>query len=239
MPSPPALNIDQLHFQWPQSSDSRNDWSMHIDALSIAAGERVFLFGPSGSGKSTLLGLIAGVLDPASGHIEIHGQAISGLKAHQRDQFRANHLGMIFQLFNLVPYLSVIENVLLPCRFSQARRQRVDGPPEREAHRLLDHLDLHASERAKPVSELSIGQQQRVAAARALIGRPSLIIADEPTSALDADRQESFLELLSSECAASGASLLFVSHDQRLAERFDQRINLLDIAGKPIETAHQ
>lgn len=221
----PALQINELRFRW---SDPSN-WSLQLPDMTISPGQRVFLFGPSGSGKSTLLSLIAGVLAPQSGSIRIHGEAINALNPSQRDRFRADHLGLIFQMFNLVSYLTVIENVVLPCRFSQARRNRINGDLEAEAHRLLDHLDLDPVERGKPVSELSIGQQQRVAAARALIGSPSLIIADEPTSALDADRQEAFLELLSAECAAHGSSLLFVSHDQRLAPRFDQRLNLLDL----------
>ena len=193
------------------------------------AGERVFIHGPSGSGKSTLLALLGGVLIPERGSVQVLGTELSSLPPARRDRFRGDHVGFVFQLFNLVPYLSVLENVVLPCRFSARRRGRAidaGGSVHAEAVRLLSHLDLEPSLLARQVTDLSVGQQQRVAAARALLGRPEIVVADEPTSALDANRQESFLRLLLQECAAAGATLLFVSHDRRLAVQFTREIDL-------------
>lgn len=206
---------------------------LDIAALHIRAGERVFLQGPSGSGKTTLLNLMGGVASPESGNITILNQDLTGMSNARRDQFRADNIGFIFQLFNLVPYLSLIENVTLPCRFSTARRQRVQArgtTVEEEAYRLLRHMNLDAAQLgSRPVSQLSVGQQQRVAAARCLIGSPPLVIADEPTSAIDSDARNTFLDLLFAELSASGASLLFVSHETGLGPLFDRTIPLADI----------
>jgi putative ABC transport system ATP-binding protein len=196
----------------------------------LGRGERLFLRGASGSGKSTLLHLIAGGLVPRAGRIAVAGQAISALGARARDRARADHIGLIFQQFNLLPYLSVLDNVLLPCRFSARRRARAlarDPDLTAAATRLLDALDLAPSLRARDVSALSVGQQQRVAAARALIGAPELILADEPTSALDDDARRRFLDLLFAECAAAESALLLVSHDANLAEFFPRQLHLI------------
>lgn len=205
--------------------------------FSMVRGERVFLKGPSGSGKSTFLGLVAGVLQPRSGELTVAGHDFAALSAARRDGVRASDIGVIFQIFNLLPYLSLIENVMLPCRFSAARdavaRER-SGSVREEAIRLLERLGLGAHDiQTTPVSNLSVGQQQRGAAARALIGDPALILADEPTSALDTDARDAFLALLLEEAGRSGAGLLFVSHDRSLAERFDRSVDLttLNAAG--------
>ncbi|MES1162446.1 MAG: ATP-binding cassette domain-containing protein, partial [Rhizobacter sp.] len=142
--------------------------------------------------------------------------------------FRADHVGYIFQQFNLLPYLSVIDNVLLPCRFSALRAQRA-GVPHRAAESLLARVGLAQALWSRPAAQLSVGQQQRVAAARALIGTPELVIADEPTSALDAPLRDGFMDLLLGECRAAGSTLVFVSHDERLAARFDRRLSLPEI----------
>lgn len=218
----PAIALDGVVFAWPGADAPCLD----IGQLDIAAGERVFLHGPSGSGKSTLLSLIGGVVSPQAGRVRVLGQDLAALSAPARDRFRAAHIGFVFQLFNLLPYLSALDNIVLPCRFSRERATRVDGMPGDEARRLAARLDLDEALLRRPAAQLSVGQQQRVAAARALIGRPGLIVADEPTSALDADRQQAFVDLLRSECEASGASLLFVSHDPRLAQHFTRRIDL-------------
>jgi putative ABC transport system ATP-binding protein len=190
----------------------------------------VFLKGASGSGKSTLLGLIGGVLTHDAGDVRILGQPLQELSAIRRDAFRASHIGYIFQMFNLLPFLSTVENVLLTTRFSRERASRVGGDPRGEAKRLLAALGLRdPALLERPITALSIGQQQRVAAARALMGRPELVIADEPTSALDTDSRFDFLELLQSECAAAGSSLLFVSHDTGLAGAFDRTVAMGDI----------
>ncbi len=220
-----AIDIDGLRFAWPGGPAI-----LDIASMRVEAGERVFLRGPSGSGKSTLLGLIAGVLAAQSGHVRVLGSDMASMSASQRDKHRAANIGVIFQLFNLVPYLSVMGNVLLPLRFSSERRRRISGDVQSEAGRLLARLGLDDTELiARRVSDLSVGQQQRVAAARALIGAPPLIIADEPTSALDSDARDRFIELLSEEASRSGASLLFVSHDMALAHHFGRTFDLTAI----------
>lgn len=219
-----VIQIEGLQFSWNEDLDPL----LKVDLFSMAGGERLFLHGASGCGKSTLLGLIAGVLYPQGGSIEVLGHNLGTMSAAARDTFRASHFGIIFQQFNLIPYLSVIENVTLPCHFSKLRREKAvkrSATPEQEALRLLDHLDMAQDELIhKPVTELSVGQQQRVAAARALIGAPEIIIADEPTSSMDADRRTAFIELLFRECKATASTLLFVSHDQGLQRPFDRVI---------------
>ena len=207
-----------------------------IDQFTAEAREHVFLHGASGSGKSTLLNLIGGVLTPESGKLELLGEEVSAISSLAQDRFRVDHIGFIFQQFNLIPYLSVLDNVLLPCRFSprRAARATADGRSlQIEAERLLAELDLEPQLGGQKAADLSVGQQQRVAAARALIGRPEIIMADEPTSALDAARQEAFVDLLISEAVAAGSTLIFVSHDQRLAQHFGRCVRLEDI-NRPI-----
>ena len=220
----PVIEIANLSFAWKKQAQP----VLNIESLQISRGERVFLRGPSGSGKSTLLNLLAGVTLPQSGVLKVLGQNMSALRSAQRDHFRAHHIGFIFQMFNLIPYLSVVENVTLPCRFSDKRKHKVLAQAEsleQEAIRLLDHLDMAQDNVLHtPVNELSVGQQQRVAAARALIGSPELVIADEPTSSLDADRRSAFIELLFRECDSAHATLIFVSHDNSLQAPFERTI---------------
>lgn len=223
-----VIALDQVTFTWPGNTQP----VLHVDTLRIAAHEQVLISGPSGCGKSTLLGLIAGILTPQHGNIEVLGTSLSSLNASQRDAFRADHIGFIFQQFNLIPYLSIIDNVLLPCRFSAVRRQRAtaDGHTlQAVCETLLHTLDLSPDLWHTPVTRLSIGQQQRVAAARALIGKPEIMIADEPTSALDIDRQNAFLDLVMAACHNTQAALVMISHDRRLATRFTRHIAFDDI----------
>lgn len=232
----PAIEITGLEFAWP-----RREPLLRIERLSIERGERVFLNGPSGSGKSTLLGLIGAVLQPQSGSVRVIGTCVNELRVTERDRFRGEHLGFIFQMFNLIPYLTILENVLLPLQFSPARLGRLGAvPPAQEAGRLLTALGLEDRDLlSRPVVELSIGQQQRVAAARALIGRPDVLIADEPTSSLDADAREDFLRLLMSECDAFGTTVLFVSHDRSLSSLFQRALTLADVNGVSRSTIRQ
>ncbi len=193
----------------------------------------MLLVGPSGGGKSTLLSLLAGVVTPQQGSIGVLGTDLGSLSRSARDRFRANHFGIIFQQFNLLPYASVVDNVVLPLHFSKQRRARVvaERPVEEEARRLLQRLGLDAmSIEGARASDLSVGQQQRVAAARALIGAPELIIADEPTSSLDRGHQVAFLDLLFADLEAAGTSLIMVSHDETLADRFSRVVRLDDVA---------
>lgn len=202
---------------------------LDIPALDVARGERLFLHGPSGSGKTTLLGLLAGVLVPRAGSVTVLGTDLARLPGGARDRFRAEHLGYVFQMFNLIPYLSVRDNITLPCRLSAARRARLGGASaDAQAARLCDRLGI-APLLDAPVTALSVGQQQRVAVARALIGAPELVVCDEPTSALDADRRDRFLELLFASCAEAGSALVFVSHDLSLAARFSRTVELADV----------
>ncbi|NHI01971.1 MULTISPECIES: ABC transporter ATP-binding protein [Oceanimonas] len=222
----PLIAIRNLYFAWPGQPALLN-----IGELTLAPGERLFIKGPSGSGKSTLLGLLAGIHAAPRGSLHILEQDLGALSAHKRDRFRADHLGYIFQQFNLLPFLSVVENVTAALTFSRYKRRRLTAPAEQEAKRLLAALQLPDALWQQPVHQLSIGQQQRVAAARALIGRPELVIADEPTSALDADSRAAFMALLFAECDHQGSGLVFVSHDTGLEPLFSRVESLKALNG--------
>jgi putative ABC transport system ATP-binding protein len=224
-----AIELSKLRFSWRDDHDP----VLMVEHLQINQGERVFIAGPSGGGKSTLLSLLAGVIVPQRGTIVVNGCQLNALRSAARDRFRADNIGFIYQMFNLIPYLSVVENVTLPCRFSSRRRDRASVRSSgciHEALRLLNHLGMdEPSVINKPVTELSVGQQQRVAAARALIGTPAILIADEPTSSLDADHREAFIQLLFNECDRIETTIVFVSHDMGLEDLFDRTIQLSDI----------
>jgi putative ABC transport system ATP-binding protein len=224
-----AIRIRDLRFRWrPGLAEV-----LAIPRFQVGRGEHLFIRGASGSGKSTLLSLLAGVNAPSAGEIRVLDQPLHRLSGVQRDHFRADHIGFVFQLFNLIPYLSVLENVTLPCRFSKLRTRRATAAGcslDSEARRLLAHLEMDSDELIhRRVTELSVGQQQRVATARALIGAPEILIADEPTSALDSDMRENFIRLLFQECAATGSTLLFVSHDRQLEGLFGHHIAMDEI----------
>ena len=225
--SPDLIEITQLGFAWPGQPEL-----LDIPSFTLSHGVSLFLKGPSGSGKTTLLGLLGGVQKPDRGSVRLLGTDLGQLSSSARDRFRVDHTGYIFQQFNLLPFLPVLENVLLPCRFSvprAARARKRHGSIEQAATRLLAQLGIRSELLERRADSLSIGQQQRVAAARALIGQPELVIADEPTSALDTDSREAFIQLLFSECREAGSSLLFVSHDQSLAPLFDHSLSLSDL----------
>ena len=218
------IHLRDLRFRWP---DQQEDL-LHIPELVVYRGEHLFIQGPSGSGKTTLLNLLTGINLPTAGEITVLDEPLSELSNSRRDQFRADHLGVIFQQFNLLPYLSLLENVLLPCGFSQ-RKKTSAGDINVSARRLLAHLGLAESLLNQPVSKLSVGQQQRAAVARALIGSPEVVIADEPTSALDSGSRDRFLDLLFRETEEQGSTLIFVSHDQHIAEQFEHVVDLKQI----------
>ena len=228
----PAVELSALRFAYRLGRDV-----LSIDHLRVDRGETVFLHGPSGSGKTTLLGILAGVLRASNGRVRVLGKDFTTMSSGARDAFRARHLGYVFQMFNLIPYLSVRENILLPVRLDAHRRAKLGATSLTAAARdiagELDIVELLDS----PISELSVGQQQRVAAARALIGAPEVIIADEPTSALDTDRREQFLQLLFASCRHAGATLIFVSHDHTLMPLFSRTVELSVInreAARPV-----
>ncbi|WP_028115655.1 ABC transporter ATP-binding protein [Ferrimonas senticii] len=212
-----VLLINDLKHQWAA------DHGLSVNQLSVNAGEMVMLQGASGSGKTTLMNLIAGVLPLAEGEITLAEQRLSQLSASQRDSLRARVLGIVFQQFNLLPYLSVLDNVLLPLKF---QGKRVDGSAKARAQSLLSALEMDVNLQQQSVNRLSVGQQQRVAAARALLGSPKLILADEPTSALDPDNRDRFMALLSEQCRQQGTALLLISHDPALQALADRRYQL-------------
>ncbi len=195
---------------------------LDIPSLVVNESEFVFLFGASGSGKSTLLELIAGVLHSQSGELKVCGQDLTRLSLAELDRFRAENIGYIFQSFNLIPYLSVLENILLPFLFQKADVDEADLTALTKSLGLQNYLN-------RPVSQLSVGQQQRVAVARALIKKPKIILADEPTSALDYDHRENFLKILFELCRTHKTSVLFVSHDLSIAKLFDRSVSLSDL----------
>jgi putative ABC transport system ATP-binding protein len=201
---------------------------VNIPDWEIPAGKMCFLSGPSGCGKSTLLEILAGIQKENAGEVRIGETLVSALGPLERDRFRADHLGYVFQSFNLIPYLNVQENVQLALEMSEVKRKKV-GDSSQKISELLESLGMGELQH-RPVTELSIGQQQRVALARALIGEPELILADEPTSALDYDHREKFLKLLFQEARKVKSTVLFVSHDRSLEKLFDQSIAFSELS---------
>ncbi|WP_049630660.1 ABC transporter ATP-binding protein [Cellvibrio sp. pealriver] len=214
-----AISLQSVQYAWAKQDSP----FLAIDDLCIASGEKIFLYGASGSGKSTLLNLIAGVVSPRAGSIHVLGQDIARMSNRQRDQFRAQYMGIIFQQFNLIPYLNCVENLQMRVEFLP-RDQKQSAVAQIPV--LLERLGI-ANVAQQQANQLSVGQQQRVALARALLGSPRIIIADEPTSALDADLRETFMQLLF-ELLDEKTALLFVSHDQQLLPRFDRVLNMQD-----------
>ena len=225
-----AISLSNIKFSW---GPAKSDFQLKINNFQLQRQESAILVGPSGAGKSTLLSLICGTIQPKEGSVKILDQTTENKSAAEKDSFRADHLGIIFQQFNLIPYLSAIDNVLLPLHFSYNRKKRSGKTQSKlvqEAERLLRALGIAPETLGKQkANTLSIGQQQRVAAARAFIGSPELIIADEPTSSLDEKSQDEFLDQLFSQKEITGATLLMVSHNARVAERFNRLIRLQDI----------
>ncbi|WP_313435940.1 ATP-binding cassette domain-containing protein [Stenotrophomonas sp.] len=223
MTAAPVIALDEVRFGYGDRC------VLDIPQLRIDAGSSVLLRGASGSGKSTLLGLLAGVLSPEQGRVDVAGTALHTVKPAARDRFRADQLGVIFQQFNLLPFLSVRDNVALGLRFSPLRSARAGRPVDNEIRRLLQALQLDPALMPRRAGTLSVGQQQRVAAARALIGGPAVLLADEPTSALDRQAATAFLQLMAAQCAAAGTTAVVVSHDESLQPLFDRVVHLQDI----------
>ncbi len=217
MPDGQILCMTDVAFRWP----GRASFSLKVPGFTISRRESVMIVGDSGSGKSTLLSLICGTLRADSGTIVVGGVELGALSAAGRDRFRADRIGVIFQQFNLLPHATVRDNIVLPLMFSADRRKRA-GDVDAEVLRLLQAMGLDGAVATSRAGRLSVGQQQRVAVARALIGQPDLIVADEPTSALDHQAQAGFLDLLFAQMHANDSSLLLVSHDERLGRRFDR-----------------
>jgi len=218
------ININSCKFKYDGSEKNIVD----IESLIIKSGEHIFLRGKSGSGKSTFLNLLTGVLEAQSGTIEILFQEMTSMSRSEKDRFRGDNFGTIFQQLNLIPYLSVEENIILACQFSKHKLESiVDMGAEIES--LLNALELPLSLKSKKAMSLSVGEQQRVAVVRALIGKPKIIIADEPTSALDSDTKGKFMQLLFNQVEAQGSTLVFVSHDSELSSYFERVYDFSEI----------
>lgn len=218
-----AIEIRNLKFGYLPGSEI-----IDIPAFEVERGERLFLYGPSGSGKTTFLGLLAGMMPPRSGTLKVMDQDLGALSPSGRDALRGKEIGYIFQMFNLIPYLNVLENILLPLSLSRDRAARLHKDSIEAVREIASHLKID-NILDKQVTQISVGQQQRVAVARALLGNPSIVLADEPTSALDADAKNLFLELLFSECDRLLATLIFVSHERALSSMFKKSQSLLEI----------
>ncbi|MFK8048624.1 MAG: ABC transporter ATP-binding protein [Halioglobus sp.] len=198
--------------------------TLKIPNWQVESGQQVFVHGPSGCGKSTLLNLISGLLECLEGEITVVGERLDLMSRIQRDRFRANHIGYVFQRFNLIPYLNAIENIELARSFSGDRRATAGATES-----LLETLNVEHAAWERPTAQLSMGQQQRVAIARALVNQPDILIADEPTSSLDQNNRDNFLSVLMPLVAEHKITLLFVSHDMTLAQHFNHVQALSDI----------
>jgi putative ABC transport system ATP-binding protein len=217
-----AIELSNVNYRYDkgslQSDLSISDWQVPV-------GQKLFLRGESGSGKTTLLNLIAGVLVPDDGDIRLLGERFSSLSARKRDVFRAKHIGVVYQQFNLIPFLSVLKNVQLAAHFGATPSVQV----ETTLAELLPKLALSTDCLSKQASHLSVGQQQRIAIARALINHPDILLVDEPTSALDAAARDSFMEVLIELCDKFNTTLLFVSHDAYLQQYFKDVIDIAQL----------
>jgi len=218
------IEIESCIFKYPQNKKN----SLDIKPLHVRQGEHIFLHGKSGSGKTTFLNVLCGIIEPVESNIQVLQTDFSALSSSQKDRFRADNYGTIFQQFNLLPYLSVKQNIALSCGFSKQKNSHVQDM-DGEIKRLLEALDLSSTLYDTPAMNLSVGEQQRVAVARALIGSPKIIIADEPTSALDSDTKERFMKLLFAQVEAQNSTLIFVSHDKSLSSYFGTHYDFADM----------
>ncbi len=218
-----TIELKNVCFKYPQSPEST---VINIKSWAVNQYERIFLHGPSGCGKSTLLNLLSGILRPSSGEILVLSKRLDLMTNRQLDRFRANHIGYIFQQFNLVPYLNAIDNIRLANQFSKKARGSL---LQENIVNLLSTLGIEDSDYCKPTEQLSIGQQQRTAIARAMINEPEILIADEPTSSLDKMNRDVFMSELHQMVSETKTTLIFVSHDLSLSDGFDRIDPLSDI----------
>lgn len=216
----PALEIRELKFRYGPSSS----WVLDIPKLTLETGEQLLLRGQSGGGKSTLLYLIAGLMEPVKGEIHVSGQNIHQLRGQRRDLFRGRKIGMIFQTFNLLEGFTAFENVMAALMFSDIKQSQ----HRKHAQTLLESLGIERP--GQLVEHMSVGQQQRVAVARAMACKPVLVLADEPTASLDPENAVAAMDLIQQTCAAHGAALLCTSHDPALRERFKRQVHLAGAA---------
>ena len=217
-----AIEINDLLFEW----KNKKQFSLKIKELKIQNKKKIIIFGRSGSGKSTLLNLISGILSPSSGTLCVKNIEINQLSQKKKDQFRANNIGVIFQQFNILDYLSPLQNILLPCFFTQFKKHDKKYFYNRTFH-LAEKLNIKKNILYQNNSKnLSVGQKLRIAILRAIINKPYLILADEATSALDEINKNDFINLLMNLCNEEKVTLLMASHDTSLKKNFDMSINL-------------
>lgn len=217
-----TIKLANIRFHYPEQPDHT---VLNIPQWSLNSADQVFVHGPSGEGKSTLLSLISGIQTANDGDVTVLGQCLNTMSNRQRDHFRAENIGYVFQQFNLMPYLNAIDNVLLAARFSPTKNAAL---VKDEITTLFNGLNIAEKDWSRSTRELSIGQQQRVAIARALINKPQLLIADEPTSSLDQANKDAFMQLLMPMVSKNKMTLLFVSHDQSLSSYFEKVESLSD-----------
>ena len=195
---------------------------LNVPRFSVPQCEQMVLWGRSGSGKTTLLHVIAGITAADSGSITIDGVDIASLSEAGRDRFRAAKMGYVFQTFNLLPAFTALENVLLGMTFARGRRDR------NRAQQLLDRVGLSERITHKP-GAMSVGEQQRVAVARALANRPRLLLADEPTANVDPSNQQNVVDLIRETCREEKIALILVTHASEVADQFERVVRLEDI----------
>lgn len=212
-----------IHIQDLQFAYEPGGFGLRVDELAVAEGGRVAWIGPSGSGKTTLLHLVAGIARPTVGRVESCGVDVSNLRVAARRDFRIAHVGLVFQDFALLEYLTVLENILLPYRIN--RSLTLDASVCARAEELARDLGL-ATLLARRPARLSHGERQRVAVCRALIARPTLVLADEPTANLDPDNAARVLDALDEYAEQQAATLVVVTHDHEVLERFEQTVDV-------------
>jgi len=227
------IEIRDLEFHYTGSADAgQPPFRVNVEAFSVPPNSSTALVGPSGSGKTTLLGLIAGTLRPARGQIQVGNQTITSLSDRELGSFRIRNIGQVFQSFELLDYLTVLENVMLPWYVvGEGRRSRAIA----RAAALLESVGLAGKSRSRP-TQLSQGEQQRVAVCRAMFNQPQVLLADEPTGNLDSANKQHVVDLLCEQAQSQESTLLMVTHDESLLDRFDSVIEISDIA-RPVEKA--
>ena len=227
MGQPLAINIDDLSLKY-QGSDC-----LDIPSLAIEQGETILLFGENGSGKTSLMKILSGLIKPDSGSVSVLGHQLTTMTAKKTCQFRADYIGHIFQELNLIPYLTAMENMVLPCGFSNYKARNISTAGhtgEYEAYTLMAKLKCEDPSRLrKEADQLSKGLQQRVAIVRALMGKPRLILADEPASAMGAYSRKLVYNLLTTWAREHGSTLICISHDEEANAFFDRQINMKEI----------